>query len=382
MTLNPGLTTELQKLAPSTVIELFELDATSVGGDILYFHAGTNEIRQNVVWNGNTYTRYPVIVSGFEFNGSGQFPRPKLKVSNIFSAITALVLNYNDLLGVKLTRRRTLAKFLDAVNFASGINANADPTAEFAQDIYFIDRKSNEDRDIVEFELCSAFDVAGIQLPRRQVIQNVCTWRYRGPECGYTGPPVFDINDAPIVEASTSAGKALLSARDAYLAAQANYDSAQSAMQSTSQQKDVACQYELLATRYDSNNYVYAFFAGSFRAFWNGSAVTLGSTYARGNYIQDDENGQFFEIQEWGVNSSSCGTATTVYNTAVSNFNTAQSNLLTAKTNYDNAFAALANNDPLYSAERCGKHLSSCQARFGVTAELPYGSFPAAGLTN
>ena len=37
-----------------------------------------------------------------------------------------------------------------------------------------------------------------MQLPRRYIVQNVCTWRYRGGECGYTGTSYFDANDAPV----------------------------------------------------------------------------------------------------------------------------------------------------------------------------------------
>src|SRR5689334_15544425 len=147
MSINESLATEIQKLAPSAVVELFELDATSLGGDIFRFHAGTNELRQNVVWNGETYTRYPIQITGFEVTGKGQFPRPTLSVSNFMSAITAVNLRYGDLLGAKVTRLRTMVKFLDAVNFTGGVNPNADPTAEFSPDVYFIDRKSSEDRN-------------------------------------------------------------------------------------------------------------------------------------------------------------------------------------------------------------------------------------------
>ena len=43
-----------------------------------------------------------------------------------------------------------------------------DPTAEFPREIYKIDRKSNENRDIVTFELAAVFDLAGIRSPKRQ----------------------------------------------------------------------------------------------------------------------------------------------------------------------------------------------------------------------
>ena len=63
---------------------------------------------------------------------------------------------------------RTLAKFIDAVNFADGTNATADNTAEFPQEVYSIDRKSTETREVVQFELASVLDLAGIRAPMRQ----------------------------------------------------------------------------------------------------------------------------------------------------------------------------------------------------------------------
>lgn len=198
MTTPQTITSEIQKLEPSAIIELFVLDATAIGSDVFRFHAGTNGLRQNVVWQGNTYMPFPVQASGFDMSGNGQLPRPKLVMANVTGAITLLVLQFEDMLGAKITRKRTLAKYLDAVNFQGGTNATADPTAEFPDDVFFIDRKVTENRDVVEFELAAAFDVAGVQLPRRQIIQNVCVWRYRGGECGYIGTNYFDANDDPV----------------------------------------------------------------------------------------------------------------------------------------------------------------------------------------
>jgi len=209
---SPLITSEIQKLAPSAVIEVYILDTTNIGGDVYRFHAGTNGLRQRLVWQGQTYEPFPVEVTGFEFNGSGQLPRPKLVVANVTGLITAMVLLYQDLLGAKLTRKRTLAKYIDAVNFPGGVNPTADATAEFQDDIYFIDRKTMENRDVVEFELAAAFDMNGVQLPRRQIVQNVCPWKYRGSECGYAGTSYFNINDEPVASAGLDVcGKRLAS---------------------------------------------------------------------------------------------------------------------------------------------------------------------------
>lgn len=403
MTLNAGLTTEIQKLAPSAIIELFELDCTSLGGEVLRFHAGTNQLSGNIVWQGNTYVRYPIQVSGFEYTGQGQIPRPKLLVSNILSAITTLTLAYGDLIGAKLTRKRTLAKFLDAENFTGGVNPNEDTTAEFENDIYFVDRKSNEDRDIVEFELASSMDLVGVKLPRRQIIQNLCQWRYRGSECGYTGGPVFDANDEVITSASSAEATALLAAYNAMMTAKAAYDVSKAAYDYASKVKDNACAlYRTLETRYTYGTLgvpTYGVVISSYSAFgqtttsktayWNGVAVTLGSAYSIGS-IQYTDYGpyntyglrttyDYYSIKRRGYDSAACTTATTAYNAAQTDYNTKKSAYNTAVSNYSAAIAALPEDDPIYLVERCGKRLSSCELRF-PNSELPFGGFPATGL--
>lgn len=185
---------ELQKIAPSAVVELFELqlNVTQHGvADIYRFHAGASlDANGDVVWDGDTYLRFPVEAEGFAYEGKGQLPRPKIRVSNILGSITAVLLTIpGELNGAKVTRIRTLARYLDAVNFPGGVNpyGTPDSTAEFPREIYYIDRKSIETRDVVEFELAAAFDLAGVRAPKRQCIANICQWIYKSTECSYTG---------------------------------------------------------------------------------------------------------------------------------------------------------------------------------------------------
>jgi lambda family phage minor tail protein L len=189
---------DLSVLEPNAIIELFQLhlDATLHGSsDIYYFHNGVNAaVTGNVVWNGQSYVRLPLEATGFDYTSSGSLPRPKLAVSNIGSSITALLLQVNlittgnDLGGAKVVRIRTLKKYLDG-------QAGADPHAKFPDEIWYVDRKSNENRAVVEFELASKFDLVGVMLPRRQIIANVCQWVYRGGECGYTGSNYWNTQD-------------------------------------------------------------------------------------------------------------------------------------------------------------------------------------------
>ena len=173
-----AIVSNLQNTNPSAIIELFtlQLDNSLHGATTIYrFHAGSS-LKDNgeIVWAGNTYQRFPIKAEGFAFR-QGQLPRPTLTVSNALGTITAILAAVNattagnDLTGATVTRIRTLARFIDAVNFPSNVNpyGTPDPTAEFPQEIYKIDRKSAENREVVQFELASVFDLAGIRAGRQ-----------------------------------------------------------------------------------------------------------------------------------------------------------------------------------------------------------------------
>ena len=186
---------ELQKINPNSIIELFELElveglhyATGNPSNVptIYrFHSGTNiDSYANIVWQSNTYERFPVVASGYEYAGKGQIPRPQIIMSNL-GGITRLgsvirvtdllvsvnlVTPHNDLLDAKLTRRTLTADALDASNFSGGTNPFGTPSSnEFPKEIHFIDRKTSESRDTVQFELVNRLDMQNKRIPARQV---------------------------------------------------------------------------------------------------------------------------------------------------------------------------------------------------------------------
>ena len=190
---------ELQKINPSNIVELFQLqlDTTIHGANTTYyFHNGVSENNNgNLIFNNIEYTRMPIEAEGFEFNGK-QLPRPTLRISNILGTFTTILLTLpQGLEGAKITRIRTLERYIDHENFAigdilletgsvllqendsyiiqeSGDNPHGTPdsTATFPNEVYYIDRKSTENRDIIEFELAANFDLQGVRLPKRQVL--------------------------------------------------------------------------------------------------------------------------------------------------------------------------------------------------------------------
>lgn len=187
---------ELQKLAPSAIIALYILDATAIEGEILRFYPGTSEAQTPIIWQGNTYNPLPVELRGMEYNGQGAPPRPSLFIMNGGGAISALCLAFDDLIGAKVTRKRTFVKYLDGY-------PDEDPTQELPEDIYFIERKMMENKYQVEFELATQMVLDDLALPKRRVHANLCAWKYRSSECSYAGTAVSDSEGnvfAPVVD--------------------------------------------------------------------------------------------------------------------------------------------------------------------------------------
>lgn len=220
------ITADVQRLEPGSLIRLLEVDCTSFGGDILRFHghniphtpaeleaatAPEDLPAKSIWWQGQEYSAWPVEIEGLEVTGDGKAPNPTLSVGNIDGSISALCLHFDDLLQARVTIRETFAHYLDAVNFDEG-NPSADPTQERVQ-VWYIDQKTAETGEYVEFMLSSPADVQGQMIPAR-TITAICHWcitgGYRGADCGYNGPPVSTADGAPTDDPALDACGGLL----------------------------------------------------------------------------------------------------------------------------------------------------------------------------
>jgi lambda family phage minor tail protein L len=207
---------DIQTLEPGEWTELFTLDGTKIGAPVENFHGYTQV--GPIVWQGVSFNPWPIQAEGFALDSS-QTPTPTLTASNVNGLMTALCLAYQDMVGAKLIRLRTLGKYLDAVNFPGG-NPTADPDQGNPPDIWFIQRRSNETSEAIQWELSSALDFNNRQLPGRQ-IQPICGWLqrggYRGKYCGYNGPPVAKADDTPTSDpAQDMCGGRIVSCKDRF----------------------------------------------------------------------------------------------------------------------------------------------------------------------
>lgn len=182
---------DLRDLNQDAIVSLFTLDFNPIAiNRIVRFCNWTDTQGANVRFGGIEYPAYPIMASGFELNSTGQIPTPTLTVSNVFHDITKLTLQYDDLLGAKLIRTRTYAQYLD-----TGRTPNAAKT--LPEDVYYVERKTKEDKQAVTFELSALLDLGDFELPSRPITANTCVWIYRSGECSYAGPAVADELDNP-----------------------------------------------------------------------------------------------------------------------------------------------------------------------------------------
>ena len=207
-----NLQAEASSLETSALITLFELDvsvalenigAANNNDSIFYFHNNVKLINTDIKFNNHIYVLCPIEASGFEVTSQGVLPTPVLRMTvsdtgiPILSMLKQQMRILGDLVGCILTRRRTFGKFLNASNFnyqnapafdaTTGlpINTNVDELAELPKDIWFINRKSAENKTTIEYELNSSLDVENLQLPKRQMISKRCNFNYRGEGCLY-----------------------------------------------------------------------------------------------------------------------------------------------------------------------------------------------------
>jgi len=169
----------LQKQDPgSALVVLYELEYGT--SSKAYFFAGLDDDSTAVQFRETggtvrTYTAIPITADGFEINSDGAHSRPEISIGNIGNVLSTAIGNtpLEDLVGKRLTRRTTLQKYL------VGESGDATPPVEYPKVTYIIDRLKSRNILSVTYELAAPFDVAGVQLPKRQVIGGACPFRYK-----------------------------------------------------------------------------------------------------------------------------------------------------------------------------------------------------------
>lgn len=199
---------ESQSLEVSSIIDLFEIDISDIlfdlniienidtsidGSSFFRFHNNHKLINQNVTWRNRVYYPIPIEATQFAQNGDGTLPKPKLAMTvsegglEVFADFKRQLNVIGDLAGAKITRYRTFASKLAETNFPDGLPDGFEPdeNCELSREVFYIERKTREDKYTLEFELSSPLDFEHTYLPRSIITNDYCRFQYRGCGCSY-----------------------------------------------------------------------------------------------------------------------------------------------------------------------------------------------------
>lgn len=189
-----------QKLSVGTVVNLYTIDATPIGGDLYRFVPGPRD-HQQVTYQGHVYDPIPIEIEGISYGGEGPASRPTMTISRLDATFMAAVIQKDNLRGAHVSRLRTLDKYLDGA-------PAADSDRHWPKEVYFVERLARQSRNQVVWQLTNPIDIDKKKLPGRQILRDVCTWRYRHftegafdyshALCPYTGTQYFNDKDQPV----------------------------------------------------------------------------------------------------------------------------------------------------------------------------------------
>src|SRR5690606_24866164 len=130
-----NLREEASSLSPSSLITLFEIDISDIAeerGIILSeddkyfrFHNNVKLVNTEIKFQNKIYFLSPINATEFEVKSQGVLPRPRLSIFindravELFAILKERIRLLGDLVGAKVTRKRTFAAFLDKDNFNS-----------------------------------------------------------------------------------------------------------------------------------------------------------------------------------------------------------------------------------------------------------------------
>lgn len=200
----------------SDLVELFEIEVTT--GTFAYFTTYVTSVKfyeYGAPFTIREYIPLPIAFSGFEHRSEGAYARPTIVLANVLSTFKSTIgMSPDDLVGRKVIRRKTLAKHL-----ATGtVGSSGSAPIEQPRQIFYMDRLQASDAHSISFELTTAFDLQGINVPNRYILANTCTWLYQGANISKSeklggciwkdtnNNPGFEVrydnNDRPIIEGS------------------------------------------------------------------------------------------------------------------------------------------------------------------------------------
>jgi lambda family phage minor tail protein L len=167
-TVTDPITLEGNRLSPDVYLELFDFDASYIGGSSMHYtNTPTGGGIAPLLWRGNSYYPIPFEITGIDNRGDGTVSgKPQIVVTNINKFFMAAIGVLGDLTGTRITRWRTFYKFTD-----SGLQA--DINMHYPVDVWIMTRLIGQSKNGIQYELSSPLDRPGLKLPRKQILRDL-----------------------------------------------------------------------------------------------------------------------------------------------------------------------------------------------------------------
>lgn len=159
---------ESNKLAPDTYVELFDFDASVIGGTTSYYtNTPTGGVASPITWRTNNYYPLAFELKGVENRGDGTAPnRPQITITNVNKFTHAAIASLGDLSGMRITRWRTFYKFTDG-------QVDANPLVHYPEDLWIVTKQVAVSKQVVQYELSTPLDRPGLRLPRELILKDL-----------------------------------------------------------------------------------------------------------------------------------------------------------------------------------------------------------------
>lgn len=154
---------DTEKSSVPAYVELFDFDFSSTNIPELsesIFRCTPNNSESSIVFGGDTYTPFPIQITGINQSSEGAPARPKIVISNVTKYIGGLVFSYNDIIGTTVTFIRTFEPYL-----GSSSRISLPPLR------YYISKKTQHDKTLISFELRDFRDKERAFMPKRQMLK-------------------------------------------------------------------------------------------------------------------------------------------------------------------------------------------------------------------
>lgn len=194
--------TEAAELTQDAIIEMFELDLQGKGVGIFRFSTTSNN-GASIFFNGSEYHPLPITAEGFTWDSGGTLPRPNLTLHAKDMSLINLTLSADDLVGCPIRRIKTFRKYLDD-------GSHPGTSAAFPTEHYVVEKKTKQSRHTLSFELSTALDQQGVQVPKLLVFRDTCVQKYRywsedrfvytDVTCPYTGSRYFNASGEEVYD--------------------------------------------------------------------------------------------------------------------------------------------------------------------------------------